>query len=161
MLVLPKGFSDCEDDPAKGATFNQVTQSIRRLGQRERLCHDGLDRSGLKQWNNDVPCGAPCSRRLCEQGEALDTRAFPDQIRDVDRCLAACGVAQCSQTSPHHERAERLAQDFSADCVDHDVGAITFRDPTNAVTELLLGKIDYLIEAKITCLLRLRMIGCR
>src|SRR5258708_6819905 len=41
-------LSDCEDDPAKGAALNEVTQSIRRLSQRERLCHDGLDRTGLK-----------------------------------------------------------------------------------------------------------------
>src|SRR5712692_8498128 len=41
-------LSDCEDDPAKGAALNEVTQSICRLSQRERLCHDGLDRTGLK-----------------------------------------------------------------------------------------------------------------
>src|SRR5580658_8039333 len=38
--------SDCEDDPAEGTALNEVTQSICRLGQRERLCHDGLDRTG-------------------------------------------------------------------------------------------------------------------
>ena len=43
------GLSDCEDDPAEGAALNEVTQSIRRFSQRERLCHDGLDRPGLKQ----------------------------------------------------------------------------------------------------------------
>src|ERR1700726_4164651 len=41
-----KGLSDCEDDPAEGAALNEVTQSICRLSQRERLCHDGLDRTG-------------------------------------------------------------------------------------------------------------------
>src|SRR5439155_22212115 len=92
-------LSDCEDDPAEGATLNQVTQRICRLSQRERLCHDGLDRTGLKQGKDDTPCGAPYLRRLCEQGEALHTRPFPDQIRDVDGCLAPFGVAQCSQTS--------------------------------------------------------------
>src|ERR1700684_3397681 len=111
-----QSLSDCENDSAEGAALNQVTQSIRRFGQRERLCHDGLNRSGLKQWNNDAPGGAPSLRGLCEQGEALHTRAFPDQIRDVDGCLATCGVAQCGQTSAHRERAESLAQDFSANC---------------------------------------------
>src|SRR5260370_18735599 len=104
-------------------------------------------------------CGAPYLRRLREQGKALHARAFPDQIRDVDGCLAACGVAQCSQTSPHRERAESLAQDFSADCVDHDVGAITFRYPTNAVAKLLDRKVYHVIETKGACLLCLRMIG--
>ena len=154
-----KRLSDCENDPAEGAALNEVTQSICRLSQRERLCHDGLDRPGLKQWKNDAPCGAPCRRRLCEQGEALHTRALPDQIRDVDGCLAARGVAQCSQTSSHCERAESLAQDFSADCVDHDVGAITFRDPANTIAELLHRKVDHFIETQRACLLRLRMIG--
>ena len=41
-------LSNCEDDPAEGAALNEVTQSICRLSQRERLCHDGLDRTGLK-----------------------------------------------------------------------------------------------------------------
>src|SRR3984893_5908327 len=114
------GASDCEYDPAERAALNEVTQSIRRFGQRERLCHDGLDRAGLKQWNDDAPCGAPYPRRLCEQGEALHARALPDQIRDVDRCLAASRVAQGSQTSPHRKCAEVLAHDFYAACVHHD-----------------------------------------
>src|SRR5467141_3381132 len=106
-------------------------------------------------------CGAPYLRRVREQGKALHARAFPDQIRDVDGCLAACGVAQCSQTSSERERAKSLAQDFSANCVDHDVGAITLRDSANAVAKLLHRKIDHFIEAQRACLLRLRMISCR
>src|SRR6266853_371360 len=43
-----KRLSDCEDDLAEGAALNEVTQSICRLSQRERLCQDGLDRTGLK-----------------------------------------------------------------------------------------------------------------
>ena len=34
---LIKRLSDCEDDPAKGAALNEVTQSICRLGERESL----------------------------------------------------------------------------------------------------------------------------
>jgi len=45
---LVKRLSDCEDYPAEGAALHEVTQSICRLSQRERLCHDGLDRTGLK-----------------------------------------------------------------------------------------------------------------
>src|SRR5258708_24246617 len=106
-------------------------------------------------------CGAPYLRRLREQGKALHARAFPDQIRDVDGCLAACGVAQGSQASSERERAESLAQDFSADCVDHDVGAITLRDPANAIAKLLHRKVDHLIETQRACFLRLRMISRR
>src|SRR5712692_10330521 len=159
--LLDQGLSDCEDDPAEGAALNEVTQSIRRFSQRERLCHDGLHRPGLKQWKNDAPRGAPYVRRLCEEGEALHARALPDQICDVYGCLAACGVAQGSQASPGRERAESFAQDFSADCVDHDVGAITCRNPANAVAKLLNRKVDHLIETQGACLLRLRMISRR
>src|SRR5437016_781612 len=120
----------------------------RRFSQRERLCHDGLHRPGLKQWKNDAPRGAPYVRRLCEEGEALHARALPDQICDVYGCLAACGVAQGSQASPGRERSESLAQDFSADCVDHDVGAVTCRNPPNAVAKLLHRKVDHLIETQ-------------
>jgi len=41
-------LSDCEDDPAEGAAFNKITQSICGLGQRESLCHDRFDRAGVK-----------------------------------------------------------------------------------------------------------------
>src|ERR1700682_6015466 len=58
-----KRLSDCEDDLAEGAALNEVAQSICRLSQRERLCHDGLDRTGLKEWKNDPPCGSPYLRR--------------------------------------------------------------------------------------------------
>src|SRR6202162_5691960 len=43
-----KRLSDCEDYPAERAALNEVTQSVGRLSQRERLCHDRLDRTGLK-----------------------------------------------------------------------------------------------------------------
>src|ERR1700704_6219611 len=99
FLSSHRGLSDREDDPAEGAALNEVTQSICRFSQLEDLCHDGLDRTGLKQWNNDAPCGAPYQRRLREQREALHARALPDQICDVDGCLAACGVAQGRHTS--------------------------------------------------------------
>src|SRR6202022_3342071 len=59
-----KRLSDCEDDPAKGAALNEVTQSICRLRQRERLCHDGLDPTGLKHLKNDTPCRGPYLRGL-------------------------------------------------------------------------------------------------
>jgi hypothetical protein len=39
---------DGEDDLAEWAALNKVTQSIRRFGQRKRLCHNGLNRTGLK-----------------------------------------------------------------------------------------------------------------
>src|ERR1700680_4804614 len=94
---------------------------------------------------------------VCEQGEALHTRALPDKIRDVDGCLAACGVAQCSQTSAGGECAESFAQDFSAHSIDHDIGAITLRDPANAVAELLHRKVDHLVETERPCLLGFRL----
>src|ERR1700736_927253 len=43
-----KRLSDCEDYPAEGAALNEVAQGICRLSQRERFCHDGFDRTGLK-----------------------------------------------------------------------------------------------------------------
>src|SRR6266478_3265858 len=159
--LLHMGFQIVRTTLPKGRPSNEVTQSIRRFSQRERLCHDGLHRPGLKQWKNDAPRGAPYVRRLCEEGEALHARALPDQICDVYGCLAACGVAQGSQASPGRESAESLAQDFSADCVDHDVGAITCRNPANAVAKLLHRKVDHLIETQGACLLRLRMISRR
>src|SRR2546426_6360742 len=85
--------SDCEDDPAEGAAFYQATQSISRFGQREGLSHDRFDRAGLKQGDDSVPGVSPGRLRLSEQYEALDAGPFPDQICDVNGCLASGGIA--------------------------------------------------------------------
>jgi len=74
--------------------------------------------------------------------------------------FAAFGVSQRSQTSAHRERAERFAQDFTADCV------ITMSAPCPSVMRRTPAlsfsrKGRSLIEAEIACLLRLRMIGRR
>src|SRR5262245_45156526 len=69
--------SDCEDDPAEGATLNQVPQSLSRFGQREGLRHDRCDRAGLKQRDDRIPGVDPGRLRLCEQYEALDAGLLP------------------------------------------------------------------------------------
>jgi hypothetical protein len=48
MIRTSRPLSDCEDDLAEWAAVNEVTQSICRLSQGERLCHDRLDRTGFK-----------------------------------------------------------------------------------------------------------------
>src|SRR3989442_13871107 len=96
----------------------------------------------------------------CENREKLFILArFQIEIRDVDGCLAACGVAQCSQTSADRECAESFTQDFSAYSVDHDIGAMTLRNPANAIFKLLLRKVDHFVETQRACLLRLRMVS--
>src|SRR5260370_19744476 len=39
--------SDCKNYPPEGAALNEITQSLSRFGQRERLRHDRFDRTGL------------------------------------------------------------------------------------------------------------------
>src|ERR1700692_4416490 len=96
----------------------------------------------------------------CENREKLFIlAALPNEIRDVDGCRAACAVSQCGQTSPDREWAESFAQDFSAHCIDHDIDAITFRDPANTVAKLLHRKVDHFVETKRGCLLCLRMVS--
>src|SRR5713226_4432241 len=156
---LIKALSDCEDDPAKGAALNQVTHSITRFGQREGLRHDRFDRAGLKQRDDSIPGVSPGRLRLSEQYEALDAGLLPDQICDVNGCLAASRITQCCEASAQRKRSERLAQDFTTDSVDDNVCAVTARDTTHAVTQLLEGGINYLIESERLRLLGFRMIG--
>ena len=40
--------SDCKNYPPEGAAFNEITQSLSRFDQRERLSDDRFDRTGLK-----------------------------------------------------------------------------------------------------------------
>src|SRR6266403_5222337 len=130
-------LSDCEDDPAEGAALNQVTQSISRFGQREGLSHDRCDRAGLKQRDDNIPGVSPGRLRLCEQDEALDAGLSPDQMGDVNGCLAASRIPQCCEASARRKRPERLAQDFTTDPVNDNVCAVTAGDTTHAITQLL------------------------
>jgi molybdate transport system ATP-binding protein len=154
-----QSLSDCEDDPPEGAAVNQVTQSISRFGQREGLSHDRFDRAGLKQRDDSIPGISPGRLRLSEQYEALDAGPLPDQICDVNGCLAACRITQRCEASAQRKRSERLAQDFTTDAVDHNVCAVTACDTTHAVTQLLERDINDLIESERLRLLGFRMIG--
>jgi len=40
--------SDCKNYPPEGAAFNEITQSLSRFDQRERLSDDRFDRTGLE-----------------------------------------------------------------------------------------------------------------
>jgi len=44
---------------------------------------------------------------------------------------------ECCEASFHRKRSERLAQDFTTDSVDDNVCAVTARDSTHAVSQLL------------------------
>src|SRR5713226_9617444 len=148
MLRRSSSLSDCQDDSAERAALNLVAQSIGRFSQRECLSHDRFDRAGSKQRDDSLPGVSQGRLRLIEQYEALDAGLFPDQICDVNGCLAACRIPQCGEASSHCKRSERVAQDFTADPVDDNVCAVTVCDTTHAVTQLLPGGINDLIESE-------------
>src|ERR1700730_18466250 len=106
--------SDCEENSAEGAALNEVTQSFSRFSQREGLSHDRFDRARLKQRDDSAPSISKSRLRLSEQVEAQDAGPSPDQVGDVDGCLAACRISQCCEASARRKRSERLAQDFTA-----------------------------------------------
>src|SRR6266403_1677922 len=159
FLSYHHGMLDCENDPAEGAAFNQVTQSISRFGQWEGLGHDRFDRTGFKKRDNNVPSGSNNRLRLSEHIETPDARLWHDEICHVNGCLTACGIPQCCEASFQRKRSERLAQDFTTDSVDDNVCAVTARDATHAVTQLLQRGIDDFIESERLRLLGFRMIG--
>src|SRR5882724_3159924 len=159
MLRRSSSLSDREDDSAERAALNLVTQSIGRFSQREGLSHDRFDRARLKQRNDNVPGVSPGRLRLSEQYEALDAGLFPDQVCDVNGCLAACRIPQCCEASAHCKRTERVAQDFATDPVDDNVCAVTVRDTTHAFTQLLPRGINDLVESERPRLLGFRMTG--
>src|SRR5690242_13438199 len=127
-----QSWSDFEDNPAEGAALNQVTQCISRLSQREGLGHDRFDRARLKQRDDNVPGVSNGRLRLSEHVETPDAGLWHDEICHVNGCLAACGIPQCCEASFQRKRSERLAQDFTTDPVDDNVGAVTARDTTHA-----------------------------
>src|SRR6202035_2481764 len=152
-------WSDCENYPPEGATFNEITQSLSRFGQRERLRHDRFDRTGLKERHNCVPRVRNRRLRLTKHIETPDAGLRHDEICHVDGCLTACGISQCCEASSQRERFERFAQDFTTDPVDDNICAVAVRDTTYAVTQLLQGSIDDLIESERLRLLGFRMVG--
>src|SRR5437867_4734696 len=134
-------------------------QSSSSFYQRKGLSHDRFDRTGFKQRDNNVPSVSNGSLRLSEHVETPDGGLWHDKICHVNGCVAACGIPQCCEASSQREYSESLAQDFTADPVDDNVCAVTARDTTHAVTQLLRGGIDDFIESERLRLLCFRMIG--
>ena len=75
-------------------------------------------------------------------------------MRSVD--VNGLTATQCCEAS---SQRERFAQDFTSDSVDDNVCAVTARDTTHAVSQLLQGGIDDFIETERLRLLGFRMIG--
>src|SRR5580704_1780520 len=137
--------SDCKNYPPEGAAFNEITQSLSRFGQRERLCHDRFDRTGLEERHNCVPRVRNGRLWLTKHIETPDAGLWHDEIGHVNGRLAACGISQRCEASSQRERLERLAQDFTTNPVDDNVCAVTARDAAHAVSQPLQGSIDDLI----------------
>src|SRR5207302_10812973 len=125
----------------------------------EGLGHNRFDRAGFKQRDDYVPSFSNGLLRLSEHVEAADAGLWHDEMCHVNGCLTACGIPQCCETSFQRKRSERLAQDFTTDSVDDNVCAVTARDATHAVTQLLQRGIDDFIESERLRLLGFRLIG--
>src|SRR5271170_8248363 len=151
--------SDCKNYPPEGAAFHEITQSLSRFGQRERLRHDRFDRTGLKERHNCGPRVRNGRLRLTKHIETPDAGLRHDEICHVNGCFTACGISQCCEASSQRERFERLAQDVTADPIDHNICAVAVGDTTHAVTQLLQGSIDDFIESERLRLLGFRMVG--
>src|SRR3984893_14515378 len=89
MYSSSQSLSDCENDFAKRAALNEVTQSTNRVCQREGLRHDRFDRAGSKQRDNNIPGVSPSRLRLSEQVETPDAGLWHDEIGHVNGCLTA------------------------------------------------------------------------
>src|ERR1700720_4628668 len=152
-------MSDCEDDSAEGTALYEVTQRISRFGQREGLGHNRFDRAGFEQRDDYVPGVGNGCLRLSEHVETPDAGLWHDETCHVNGCLTAGGIPQCCEASFQRKRSERLAQDFTADSVNDNVRAVTARDTTHAVSQLLQGGIDDFMESERLRLLGFRMIG--
>src|SRR5580700_11085436 len=89
--------SDGKNYPPEGAAFNEITQSLSRFDQRERLSDDRFDRARLKQRDDDVPGISDRGLRLSEHVETSDASLQHDEICDVNGCLTACGITECCE----------------------------------------------------------------
>src|SRR5437899_12255447 len=157
--LLSQSLSDCEDDPAEGAALNQVTQRISRFGQREGLSHNRFDRAGFERRDDCLPSVSNGRLRLSEHVETSDDGLRHDEVCHVNGCLTACGIPQRGEASFQRKRSERLAQDFTTNSVDDNVCAVTARDTTHAVSQLLQGGIDDFIKSECLRLLGFRTLG--
>src|SRR6476646_10606037 len=129
-------------------------QGTSSFGEREGLSHDRFDRTGFKQRDNNFPSVSNGRLRLSKHVETTDAGLWHNEICHVNSCLTACGISEGYDASFRRKGSERLAQDIATDSVDDDVSAVTARDTTHAVPQLLQGGIDDFIESK-----RLRLFG--
>src|ERR1700720_639789 len=92
-MVSPLNLSsDCKNYPPEGAAFNEVTQSLSRFDQRERLSNDRFDRTGLKQRDDGLPSVSSRRLRLTEHIESPDAGLWHDQIGHVNGRLTALWI---------------------------------------------------------------------
>src|ERR1700693_2007466 len=89
MLSPYQWSSDCKNYPPEGAAFNEITQSLSRFGQRERLRHNRFDRTGLKERHNCVPRARNGRLRLTKHIETPDAGLRHDEICHVNGCRTA------------------------------------------------------------------------
>src|SRR6476646_3138023 len=112
-------------------------QGTSSFGEREGLSHDRFDCTGFKPRDNNFPSVSNGRLRLSEHVETPEAGLWHDEIRHVNSCLTACGISQCCDASFRRKRSERLTQDVTTDSVDNDVCAVTARNTTHTVPQLL------------------------
>src|SRR3984893_7889291 len=122
---------------AEGTVFDQMAEGFGGLAQSIGSFDDRVHLSRGQQRDNGGPGGCLGRVRLCGEGEAAHAGALPDQVRDIDRCLAPCRISEGGQHAIERQRRRGVTRQGAADALDHYIHAAASREPGDAVGETL------------------------
>src|SRR4029077_15492710 len=95
-------------------------------------------------------------RRKAPKSEATYLGRLPDDVGQVDACLATASVADHRIRPSGKQATKRLARELSAHAIDNDVHTPAAAQPHHAVSQALAREIDDMLVAASLRLRRLR-----
>src|SRR6266403_1809733 len=141
---------------AKRPVLDQVANRVRRIGEWKHFGDGWLDRTFGQIADESLLRGGQRLRCKGPKSEAAYLGRLPDDVGEVDVCLAAAGVANHRIRPPGKQATKRLARELSAHAIDNDVHALAAGEPHHAVSQALAREVDDVLVAASVRLLRFR-----
>src|SRR5258706_8729500 len=141
---------------AKRPVLDQVANRVRRIGEWKHFGDGGLDRTFRQIADECLLRGGQRLRRKGPKSEATYLGRLPDDVGEVDACLAAASVTNHRIRPSGKQATKRLARELSAHAIDNDVHTPATGQPHHAVSQALARELDYVFVAASTRLFRFR-----
>src|SRR5216683_7818585 len=141
---------------AERPVLDQVANRLRRIGERKYFRDGRADRTFGQIADECLLRGGQRLRRKGPKSEATYLGRLPDDVGEVDACLATASVADHCIRPSGKQATKRLACELSAHAIDHDVHTPAAGEPHHAVSQALAREVDDVLVAA-----SMRLLGFR